>query len=139
MWVLPYVAPDFLVRKFTSSSTPIVESFESWEGLTLEEQLRRASVVLITENREERGMIRAYIKEVLKQSPGTVFHYAVGDEYLPLAETPRENVRYGDGSLVLLQGSPAEMRTSDSIYNGQLPGHANLPLKAVRELVAQEH
>ena len=136
-WVVPFVAPNFYLKHTALSPVVPKEMLESWQGLTFEEKLTRSSVVLITENKQESGKVRAIIREKLKQAPNTIFHYSVGEEYLPLSILePKENTQYGDGSLVLLQGSPATNRESYSIYNGSIRGLGDMPLSKVREIVA---
>jgi hypothetical protein len=138
-WLVPFVAPN-LYMKYLTPTTPDMprQSFESWDGLTFDEKVNRASVILLTENRPEGGKIRAIIREELKRKSGTTLHYSVGDEYLPASILePKENTRYGDGSLILLQGSPAVSSGSYSIYNGSIPGLGEMPLSKVRELIAK--
>jgi len=133
-WIVPLVAPNFHVRHMASS--PEVPR-EPWEGLTFEEKVKRASIVLLTENKREGGKIRAMIKEELKRAPNTTFDYSVGDEYGPASiSEPKEKTQYGDGAIVLMQGSPAINRGSFAIYNGSVPGLGDMPLSKVREIVA---
>lgn len=136
LWFIPYIAPTLFVSRMAATSGEPAELFESWEGLSFDEKVKRSSIVLVTENRLSDGGIRAYIKEELKRTPGTKFHYKIGDEYLPLAIVPRENTHYGDGSLVLFQGSPAKNRESYSIFNGSAGALGDMPLTKVREIVA---
>jgi hypothetical protein len=139
-WIVPFVAPSFYARQMASlSSSPELpkQTFESWEGLAFDEKVKRASVILITENKQEGGKIRAIIKEQIKRAPNTTFHYSVGDEYLPgTILEPKPDTRYGDGSLVLLQGSPATSHGSYAIYNGSIPGLGEMPVSKIREIVA---
>ena len=137
-WIVPYVAPSLYAKAVASSSPDLPRNFESWEGLKFEEKVKKASVILLTENRREGGKIRAFIKEELKHAPNTTFHYSVGDEYLPGSiSEPRENTHYGEGSLVLLQGSPAVSSESYSIYNGAVSSLGEMPISKVREIVAK--
>src|SRR3990172_689206 len=117
-WLVPVLAPHFYISNVAPSSGIPRESFESWEGLSFEEKVKRASIVLI--------------KEELKRKPGTTSHYAVGDEYLPLSIVPEKNTRYGEGSLVLLEGSPATNRESYSIYNGSVRALGEMPISKIR-------
>jgi len=135
-WLLPLVAPDFYMRRVTASSGVAKQALEPWEGLSFDEKVKRSSMVLITEYRRDGDKLRAIIKEIPKRVPGTQFHYALGEEYPPSTVTPKENTTYGEGDLVLLQGSPATRRESYSIYNGSIPGLADLPLSKVREIIA---
>ena len=136
--VVPMFAPNFYMRHI-APSTPVAprELFESWEGLSFEDKVKRSSIVLVTEYKLEGGKLRAVIKEELKHKAGVTYHYAVGDEYLPLSIVPRENTTYGEGSLVLLQGSPAVNRESYSIFNGRVSALGDMPLSKVRQIVAQ--
>jgi hypothetical protein len=131
-WLFPFIAPGFLASRVFPSST-----FESWEGLSFEEKAKRASVILITENKQEEGVLHGYIREELKRKPGTVFQYAVGDVYPPLTLTPKEKTSYGDGSLVLLRGSPAREQESMSIFSGNVTALDNMPLSKIRQVIAE--
>ena len=136
-WIVPLVAPNFYVRHTASSPDVPRQMLDPWEGLTFEEKVKRASIVLLTENKREGGKIRAVIKEELKRAPNTTFNYSVGDEYGPASiSEPKEKTQYGDGAIVLMQGSPAINRGSFAIYNGSVPGLGDMSLSKVREIVA---
>ena len=47
-WIVPLVAPNFYVRHTASSPDVPREMLEPWEGLTFEEKVKRASIVLLT-------------------------------------------------------------------------------------------
>ena len=120
-----------------------VQPFQSWEGLSFEDRVERATLVLIAENRTEGGMIRAYIKEELRRKPGTAFEFSVGAEYPPIARTPEPNTSYGEGVLLLFAGSPAELQESVSIHGGNVSVSGrkrgelrNLSVSEVRRIVA---
>jgi len=136
-WLVPFITSTFYMKEADTSAGTPKEAFESREGLSLEEKVKRASIILLTENKQESGKIRAFIKEELKRAPGTAFHYSIGDEYLPLAVVPRQNTTYGDGALVFLQGSPASNRESYSIYNGSISAFGEMPLPKVRQIIAE--
>jgi hypothetical protein len=90
-WLVPMLAPEFYMRRLATTSGVPSERLESWEGLSLEDKLKRSTVVLITENEREGNKIRAIIKDIPKRKPDTTFYYAVGEEYRPLSTTAREN------------------------------------------------
>jgi len=137
-WVVPFAAPTSYMKRLASSPGVPKEMFESWERLSFEDKVKRSSIVLVTENKREDGKILAIVKEELKHAPNTTFQYAVGDEYLPLSILqPKEGTQYGDGSLVLLQGSPAAHRESYSIFNGSIGALGEMPLSKVRAIVVQ--
>lgn len=137
-WIVPFVAPSFYASRIASTSPDMPSKFESWEGLTFEEKVKKASVILLTENKREGTRIRAIIKEELKHAPNTTLHYSVGDEYLPVSVTePKKDTHYGEGSLVLLQGSPATNSESYAIHNGSIPGLGEMPVSKVRDIIAK--
>lgn len=136
-WIVPMVAPGLYLRHTASSVSVEKPEFESWTGLSIEEKIKRSSVVLITENKIEGKKLRAVIKEIPKQLPGTTFYYTVGEEYPPLSHATEADTRYGEGSLVLLKGSPASMGESYAIYNGSIYGLGDMPTKKIREIIEQ--
>ncbi len=136
-WLLPFVAPDLYVKTATSGSAPKKTAFEPWDGLSLEEKVKRSSMILITQYRRDGEKLRAIIKEIPKRQPNTEFYYSLGEEYPPSSVTPRENTSYGEGDIVLLQGSPATRRESYAIYNSSIPGLGDLPLEKLRKIIAE--
>ena len=55
---------------------------------------------------DDDGKSRAVISEILKQEPGTMFYYRVGDEYPNASFYPQDNSNYGDGVVIFFTGSP---------------------------------
>src|SRR5574340_920827 len=110
-WVLAIVgAIDIAVHIFGPmpflSNTP---QMGAWNGQSVEAKISQSTVILLTENRQDQGKLKAVIKEILKRKDGTEFNYAVGDDFPELSITPKEQVSYGEGAVVLLAGSPAMM------------------------------
>lgn len=91
-----------------------------WAEQTFEEKIQRADVIIITENRPNRDKLRAYVKEILKHRGDRKFDYALGDEYPPLAITPTRGISWGEGALLLFQGSPAKQMEWYPLRNGRL-------------------
>jgi hypothetical protein len=135
-WFVPFLAPEFVAGRVLTSTMPN-GMLESWAGMTLEDKIKRSSIILITEYKADGGKLKAIIKDVRKLKPDTVFHYQVGDEYGPMSVTPKVNTTYGDGSVVLLTGSPATMRESYGIFGGSITGLDEMPLSKFLELVDQ--
>ena len=131
------LARQVLITHLATSSSVQVPGFESWEGLTIEQKIARSSVILITETKREGDKVKGIIKEIPKHTPGTTFYYSVGDEYPVLSETAREHTSYGEGAIVLLEGSPAAMRESYPIYSGAVSGLGNMPMAKMRELLGK--
>lgn len=136
-WTLPVISPGIYTRHASSTSGVTRQAFESWEGISLEEKINRASMIVITEFRRDGDKLRAIIKDIPKRKPDITFYYSVGEEYPPMTVTVQENTRYGDGNLVLLQGSPATMKEAYSIYNGGISGLGDIPLTKVRAMIEQ--
>lgn len=135
-WMIPYLAPNFFQRHLTAAGKSPKNVLENWQGLSLKDKVKRATVVLVTENQQKQGRIRAIVKEILKKAPNTSFYYNVGDEYGPASILqPKADTRYGDGSLVLLSGSSAIYQESYPIYGGSIPGLNEMPLSKVKKIV----
>lgn len=62
--MIPLLAPNLFLQHFAATGGSSKQAFESWEGLSFEEQVKRATVVLVTENKQEGGKIRAIVKEI---------------------------------------------------------------------------
>ncbi len=131
-WLVPLLAPEFVAGKVLSLPQ---ETLESWEGLTLEEKIKRSSIIVITENNADGGKIRAIVKEVRKLKPDVVFHYEIGDEYGPMSVTPKADTTYGDGAVVFLSGSPATMQESYAVYGGSITGLDEMPVSKLLKMV----
>ena len=99
-----------------------------WEGLSIEEKLKRSSAVLLTKNVRSGNRQRTVVQEILKQSPDTTMFYKVGEEMRSLSMD-------GDGALVLLTGSPASMQESYSIRGGYIRGLGDMPVTKVKEIL----
>lgn len=105
---------------------------ESWEGLTIAQKLDSSSVVLLTRTVRNGRREKEIVHEFLKQAPNTEVFYSVGDEIPSMVCDVKQSSRAGQGSLVLLKGSPATFRESYSIYDGRIPGLGDMPLAKVR-------
>jgi hypothetical protein len=73
---ISYSAPQHDADRMEGESGP------SFHELPVEEQIKRASVIALARFEPANdGRRKAVIAEILKQDPGTTFHYSVGDEY----------------------------------------------------------
>jgi hypothetical protein len=144
LWTL--LAPSAFVRgpipdtgrvsEYQSTAKSSIRDDSDFHGLPPEEKIRRSSVVLIVEHREEKERIKAIVKEILKKTPNTHLYYNIGDEYTELSHIRSGDEIYGDGQVVFLVGNPAEMRSSYSFTGGRIGGLGQMPLAKLRELVA---
>ncbi len=153
MSALPRIAPEYYFRTVSDAATTALEGprpeppsdgprvstqfeYPDFHKLPIDEQVKVASVIAL--GRYEQGdgsKLRAIITEILKKTPGTTFHYEVGQE-VPNASLPiRPNTNYGDGALMFFAGSPAMMRQSFAVSNGRISALGDMPLDRIREMV----
>jgi len=119
----------------SGTSTPMLRrppTESGFFGLTPADKIKRASAILITGWKTDGAAVKEVVTEVVKREPGTELYYSVGDEYSHGAEMHRD--AYGDGEVVLMLGSPAEMRESFSFEGGRIGGMGDMPLTKFREL-----
>lgn len=110
----------------TAESEKSVEFHE----LSFEDKLKNASAVLVTRHEETNsGKTIAIIEQIYLGSPDVKVYFKVGDEYPDGSFFPEENTRYGEGAVVLLVNSPADVRYSTSIYSGRISAHGNMPVE----------
>ncbi len=119
-------------ESFTSS-----ESKESvkFHELSFEDKLKNASAILITRyEKGDGGKTIAIVDEIHLSSPEVKIYFQVGDEYPDASFYPKENTRYGEGAFVLLVNSPAEARSSSSIFSGRISAYGNMPIETAISL-----
>jgi|SRR3989344_4479569 len=141
--IVSVLFPPFIAQRITASlpKNPIPELSEKFEELRnfselpIEKQIAGASVIVLATWKEENGKLKCIISEILKQKPGTVFHYKVGDEYTSGSRYPQERVSYGDGQVMLFVGSPARMQYAVTYSNDRIAGMGDMPLALLREMV----
>jgi hypothetical protein len=102
--------------------------------MPLEQIIARSSAIMLVTYIPEGKRYKAIVAEFVKRSPNTVVYYSVGDEYPTLSYTPKAGETCGEGQVVFMVGSPAEMRVSYSFTNDQISGFGDMPLKRLREL-----
>lgn len=125
----PDIAFEADTRKQISQS-----KFESFEGLSLEEKIKKSTAIIITATRIEAAGKRSEITEILKLND-QAFGYKVGDDYPELSAPIEKGVVYGEKDIVLMAGSPASMRESWAVYSDSIPGLKHMPLSEFRDLV----
>lgn len=121
--------------KFEVPSLARYNDFHEWP---IEKRVREASVIVMTKHRIEEGKVKSVVSEMLKLSPGTTFHYKVGDEYGTHPRYVRENTSYGDGEVIFFTGSPAQMRMSTTYDKGRLLGLGDMPIELLKDLITKE-
>lgn len=124
-----------------SSSSYVPESFEGkqFNELTNEKKIKYASVILLTKHvKDAKGKAKSVISEIVKQKPGTELHYKVGEKFAPYGSMPMNEACTGDGEIVLMVGSPADMREASSYTGDRLDSMGGMTLADLRELAKQD-
>ena len=103
--------------------------------LSPEKMVARSSVILLVTYLPEGARFKAVVAEFLKRDPAATVYYSVGEEFPELSYTPKAGETCGEGQVVFLVGSPAEMRSSYSFSSGRIGGLGGMPLTTLRELV----
>jgi hypothetical protein len=102
--------------------------------LPIEDQINYASAIALAEFQPgPDGRMRAIITDILKQEKDVVLYYHVGDEYADSSYYPQESVSHGEGLIIFLTGSPAEIKMSMTYSGERIRGLGDMPLKLFRE------
>lgn len=83
------------------------EHYQGFSDWPVARQVAEASVIVLTAAQGDGAERRMVIQEVLKQAPGTLFGYRVGDAYDPWRAARGGLPEEPDGRLTFLVGSPA--------------------------------
>src|SRR5664280_1066845 len=100
-----------------------------------EKIIARSSVILLVTYMPEGKKFKAVVAEFLKRDPDTTVYFSVGEEFPELSYTPKANETCGEGQVVFLVGSPAEMRLSYSFSGDRIGGLGGMSIAALRDLV----
>lgn len=128
---------DGIPSSFSTRITSKEDAFAGFPDAPLEKQIELASVVALARFQTEGKKQKCTITEILKQAPGTVFHYKVGDHYAHGDHYPRGNEMLSDGLIIFFVGSPAEMRLSMTYHGDRIGGLADMPIEEVRRLASK--
>lgn len=132
-------APSFLQKLIAGqvvSRTIPGKTIESWDQLQIEEKAKHSQAILIAEYRVDGEKLRAIVTKVLKERPGASVTYKVGNEYEPVSVVRKPNASHGDGAVVFIYGSDAQMHESYEVYGSSVMGLDNMPMSRLIELVA---
>ena len=96
--------------------------------LSLDEKIKRSSIVLRTEYVDGTETL----VELLKRDEDTEFFYEIGDEFDPFEGYRDTTVDYGEGNIVFLAGSPADLKMSMSYSENRIPEQDGTTLDVLR-------
>jgi hypothetical protein len=127
------------VTTTTTSSGPLPRepdaAGKAFHDLPPEQMVAKASAILLVSYQPDGERMKAVVAEVLKKEPDVVLHYGPGDELRYLSYYPKAGETRGEGQVVFMVGSPAEMRSSFSFDAGRIGGFGDMPLESLRRLV----
>lgn len=129
------VEPSAMTTRPGGSSVRTESLGAQFHDLPPEQKVAKASAILLISYQKDGPRVKAVVAEVLKQEPETVLTYSVGDELAFLSYYPKDDETRGEGQVVFMVGSPAEMRSSFSFNGGRIGGMGDMPLEVLREMV----
>lgn len=106
--------------------------------MPLEKQIEAASVIAIARYERDGDRNKCVLSEILKQAPGTKFHFQLGDELRQCSHHTKPNESRGDGQLMFFVGSPANFRFSTSFYGERLTGLGDMPINLLRKQISEQ-
>ncbi|MDP0492536.1 MAG: hypothetical protein Q7Q71_15935 [Verrucomicrobiota bacterium JB023] len=102
----------------------------------LQEEIANANAIVLADRVSQDRKVRDVITEILMKNPDVPFYYGIGEQ-IGSATTIKPDTRYGDGSVIFCQGSPARLKRAAAIYDGRIPAFGQLPVTKLREMVAE--
>ncbi len=126
------------LEKETEPSPPERSWDNDFHARPPEEQIRRASAILLTRLEKEGDRHREIVAEILKRKPGVRLYYNVGEEYRSLSHSPSPGCEgcEGEGSVVFMLGNPAQMVFSVTYEGDRLRSLGDMPIAEIRRLAA---
>lgn len=129
---------DALPVMVSTGSHRMSDQYAGFSEWPLERKIKSASAIIVTTYKQEGPKLKSSVAEIIKQEPGTILNYKIGDEYPQGSRYPRDNANYGDGEVVFFVGSPASMRYSLSYSEGRILGLGDMPLTMFKDMAAQK-
>ncbi len=110
--------------------------FLDFSEMSVDDQIAAASVIVLIEfEPADDGRMKALISDILKETEGAEFSYAVGDEYHSHSYYPGD--RYSkEREVIFFTGSPARMRYSTTYTGDRITGLNNMPEAMFRQKCA---
>jgi len=114
---------------------PAKEELDDVDRRIVESTVQSASVIALAKWERSRCTLRCVVTDILKQAPGSAFHYKVGDEISDLDEEVASDLNYGDGQVLFYTGSPARLEQTATYYGDRIAGLAGILISNLREIV----
>jgi len=123
----PIIHPDCNEREWHCN-------LDKFQSLPIEGKLADASAILITRNvKRDDGSVLEQVDEVIKLRQGTVLYLVKGATY----EVHKDSADHGEGSVVILRGSPAAFVESYSYGDGSIQSLGHMPMTTFKELAGR--
>ena len=112
------------------SQTTISQPQKQFYELSPEEQIKTASVIIITKYEPAKdGKVKAIVSQILKKDDNVTFHYKIGDELTSSSYYPKEKTSYGDGLVVFFAGNPPMQKMSMSYEGDRIRSLGDMPIE----------
>jgi len=114
---------------------PAKDELSDFDQRIVESTVQSASVIALAKWERSRCTLRCVVTDILKQAPGSAFHYKVGDEISDLDEEVASDLNYGDGQVLFYTGSPARLEQTAMYCGDRVAGLGGIPISNLREIV----
>jgi hypothetical protein len=119
---------------FEATTKPISQEDFSVEDLN--DEVRRASAILIVKFERKDQRIIALIDKILYVQEGCGFQQSVNDEFHHLSHDYKDDHNSGEGAVVFLNGhSNPSFQRSSNIHNSKVNAYNNMSVKEVITLI----
>lgn len=146
LYLVAYI-PSFTFSSVNLTRSTVAESerplgsftrYPDFHAMPLEKQIEAASVIAIARYERESERNKCVLSEILKQAPGTEFHFKLGDELRHCSHNVKPSESRGDGQLMFFVGSPADLRFSRTFFGERLAGSGNMPISLLRKQIGDQ-
>ncbi len=140
------IVPNFMrsqqiTETGTSTSVPIENVYpyiDNFHELPVEKKIEKSTAIIVTRiSKNEDGVYKAIVSEVLKKQDGVELYYRPGDIYddhSDYNEYEKDNRNIPEGFIVFMGGNPAQMRYSTSYSGGnRISSLGDIPMILFRE------
>jgi hypothetical protein len=134
VWILAIVLFITLLVSFVVLRSLSVARSE-FDRLSPEQRVQSASIIALAKWQRSGSTLKCVISEIVKQTPGTVFYYKVGDEFRAGNQRATENADFGDGEILFFTGSPARLELTTAYRDDRITGLGDMPISTLREIV----
>ncbi|MEL7025046.1 MAG: hypothetical protein AAGL69_15025 [Pseudomonadota bacterium] len=123
---------------FSFPAVDVVREYsDNFNSLSIEEQVKRASVVGVALIEIDDGKIEGVVSEIFKQAVGADLDTEVGERLPALQQPYNDQLTYGDAIVFFMTGTPPAFRRGISVFDGKLVLQDGLTLEDVRRIAIE--